>query len=255
MMEKKVKIRSNWLAHEKNISDSQVNIVCFPFAGGSASYFASWGKCISDSVGLMPVLYPMRELRMSEPMPEYIDELADMIAGESILFEKKFIMFSHCTGSLVAYETARKLMEKYGVSPDFFVTASEPSPRKTIVNRAVFDMDDNEFANYAVSLKLLSSDMVKNADFMRYYFPAFKADFLMHQRYDAEAPAFTLECPILALRGSEDELSTREIISDWSKYTESGFEYHEFTGGHFFIDQHKNEVIALILEAYERIGG
>ena len=239
-------VRSKWVAHSKNTEDSQVSMICFPFAGGSASYFAPWARCIPGNIGLLPVLYPMRELRMSEPMPENIGELADMIAAERELFEKRFIMFSHCTGSLVAYETARRLHDRYGISPELFVTSSEPSPRKTIVDRSVFEMNDTEFAAHAVHLGLLDPEMVKNEDFMRYYFPVFKSDFLMHQRYDPHLPMFTLECPVLAMRGSDDRLSTMEIIQDWSAYTDSGFEYREFSGSHFFIDQHRDEIINLI---------
>lgn len=247
------RLKSKWTAHFRNIGNSHINIICFPFAGGSASFFASWSRLMPEETGIIPVLYPMRELRMFEKMLDTVGELADELAEEKELFEKKFIMFSHCTGSLVAYETARRLYEKHGISPEMFVTASEPSPRNTIINSDVFDMNDEQFIEYSVNLKLLDKEMTKNESFMKYYYPAFKSDFLMHQRYNAELPKFIFNCPVMALRGKDDALSTTEIIKDWSSYTKSQFYYKEFSGGHFFIEKHKESVIDMIFRQYSEI--
>lgn len=244
---------NKWTAHQKNEKDSEVNLICFPYAGGSASYFASWTKKIPGYFGLIPILYPMREKRMTEDMPKTIDELAEIIADEGKeLFEKPFIIYSHCTGSLVAYETVRLLKEKYNISPVLFVTSSEPSPRKTLINPDVDKMSKNEFIEYVIELGLLEKSMVENDDFMNYYFPVFTGDFLMHQRYKPNADLYKMDCPIIAFRGKDDMLSNDDIIKDWENYTDD-FTFYKFEGDHFFINQQNLEMINIIEEKYRSI--
>lgn len=249
-MKGRITIMNKWYAHQKNIDNSNINLICFSYAGGSASYFAPWGRCLPEGFGMIPILYPMRELRSGEDMPETAEELAAQIVGEAReIFEKPFIIYGHCTGAVIAYETACLLKKECGLTAELFVASSEPSPRMTKINPMTLEMSDEEFIEYAISLKLLDRTMTENKDFMDYYFSCFKSDFLLHQRYDPAGKETPLECPVIALRGNDDILSNDEIIIDWKNYTDD-FTFRKFDGEHFFINQHSAEIIELIAEKY-----
>lgn len=65
--------KNKWFAHQTENRNALVNLVCFVFAGGSPSFFAPWKQLMPDWINLIPVLYPMREKRLKEPMPEDIE--------------------------------------------------------------------------------------------------------------------------------------------------------------------------------------
>ena len=51
---------NEWIAHGIERSEAEINIVCFPFAGGTASNYAKWKNCLSDKYSVYPMLYPAR---------------------------------------------------------------------------------------------------------------------------------------------------------------------------------------------------
>ncbi len=50
---------SIWIAHDSKREDASINLICFPFPGGSASYYANWTNCFSEDINVCPVLYPI----------------------------------------------------------------------------------------------------------------------------------------------------------------------------------------------------
>ncbi|HEX3785278.1 MAG TPA: thioesterase domain-containing protein [Pseudonocardiaceae bacterium] len=49
---------------------SQVHLVCFPFAGGSAGYFHSLARSLEPDISVLGVQYPGRQDRRHEPLVE-----------------------------------------------------------------------------------------------------------------------------------------------------------------------------------------
>ena len=95
---------NKWIAHYNNIENSDYNLFCFPYTGGSASYFAPWINEMPENVGIAPVLYPMRETRFTEPLMNTVEEMAAALVEDSIdLFRKPFAFYGHCSGAVIAY--------------------------------------------------------------------------------------------------------------------------------------------------------
>ena len=120
--------KSKWLAHQTENKNASVNLVCFVFAGGSPSFFAPWKKIMPEWINLIPVLYPMREKRLNEPMPEDIDTFVNDFFNENKqLLNKKVAVWGHCSGAIIGMEYAR-LLEKSGHSPSAFIMSGCEEP-------------------------------------------------------------------------------------------------------------------------------
>lgn len=246
---------NKWIAHELNTQNSGVNLICFPFAGGTASYFAQWGSILPEGFGLMPVLYPMRELRYGEKMPETINELADLIASEAKeIFEKPFILFGHCTGALIAYRLAEVLQEKYDIKPLFLTVLGQASPDKTIFKPEICEMTDKELTDFVVAQGMLDKEMAADEDFMEYYFPAFSSDYKMHHRSAGDIGRSRLSCPVVAINGDDDPYCTDEMIKAWSDYTDD-FSFYEFKGDHKLMNDKAPDLLKIISKKYNEITG
>lgn len=68
--------KSTWLARHSSDASAVRRIVCFPHAGGGASFFRPWVKHLPPTVELLAVQYPGRENRYTEPLVGTVAECA-----------------------------------------------------------------------------------------------------------------------------------------------------------------------------------
>lgn len=240
------KTDSKWIAHGRISENAKYNLICFPFAGGSASAYAPWVRFLGEDISLFPVLYPMREKRMREPMPVSLSVLAENFTAETPeAFEKPYILLGHCTGAMTAYETFKNAVRLYGRKPSLFVAVSAPSPRMKITDRSLRTFSDEDMLKYMAEKNLVDERTLALKDFVKYYIPIFKKDFILHDEYDC-CDAEKLDCDVIVLTGTDDKLVDNEKITDWKNFTTGSFEHISYSGDHFFINSHLNQVIELI---------
>ena len=78
------------------------------------------------------------------------------------------------------------------------------------------------------------------------YLPLYRADFLMISRYDFGNLAYTTKVPAVVFYSEQD--TPRVEMELWKKYFTGNCEFVEYTGTHFFINEHYGEMAALIRE-------
>jgi surfactin synthase thioesterase subunit len=61
--------------------------------------------------------------------------------------------------------------------------------------------------------------------------------------------------PITAAYGRDDPTDTREATSGWPEFGAAGSELVELPGGHFFLHEHRAELLALIDARLGETGG
>ena len=230
-----------WIAHSSNREQANMNLICFPFPGGSASYFANWSSSIPDSINVCPVLYPMRERRRKEAMPESLIEMAISFVEENMyLFEKPYGIFGYCAGSVMGYEVAKYLQAKKGIEPILMSFASANAPCYAASEAVVKsdDIDENEiFMNYIRENNIFDEKFINNPMFYSYYFPIMKADWMLLSSYRFEPSIKKFRCPIDVSFGSDDGRVSIEQMKEWAILSEGEFSLHEFSGGHFFVNE------------------
>ena len=65
-----------WFRTIKRCPNPRVRLLCFPHAGGAASFFRSWAEFVPDGVEAVAVRYPGREDRLFDPMADSLEDLA-----------------------------------------------------------------------------------------------------------------------------------------------------------------------------------
>ena len=66
-----------WIRRYQEAAGSSPRLVCFPHAGGSASYFFSLSRALAPDIEVLAIQYPGRQDRHQERSAESIAELAD----------------------------------------------------------------------------------------------------------------------------------------------------------------------------------
>ena len=235
---------SKWFSHYKYKDSAEYNIFCFVHAGGSSGSFSGWARNFGENINIIPVEYPMRERRFAEPMPDSIQELAKNLAEENEDFfrDKKFAFWGHCTGGLVAFETAKYLSRDKNLNAEYLFISSLTAPEFSQVPD-ISGMSDGEFTDFITESGFVAKELCENKEILEYFMPIARADFAVHRSYSTDN--VKLDIPIILFNGTDDSVNVSESqIDAWENYTSKGIVKHYYSGNHFYINEHLSEVCA-----------
>ncbi|MEI5103842.1 alpha/beta fold hydrolase [Streptomyces sp. PmtG] len=232
-----------WLRRFHPAPDAPVRLVCFPHAGGSASFYFPVSAALHNDSEVAVLQYPGRQDRRNEPHVDDIGELADRIAPlVAPLFDRPVVFFGHSMGAIVAYEVARRLKEQEHTPAALFVSGRRaPSTHR---EEKVHLRDDDGLMDDVKALSGTDTQVLGDEEILRMVLPAIRSDYRAIETYGPENG--TVDCPITALIGDDDPKATVEETDVWRAHTTAAFDLQVFAGGHFFISSRAAEVIAVL---------
>jgi pyochelin biosynthesis protein PchC len=226
---------------------AKLRLVCFPHAGGAASFFHTWGGRLAAQVELLATQYPGREDRISEPCIEDMDQLADAAAAAlAPALDRPVALFGHSMGAAVAYEVARRLERRYRVSPVRLFVSGHPAPHYQHPS-SLHLLDDEQLAAELRRLDGTSELVLEHEELRALVFPIVRSDYRLIETYRT-APGPRLECPVVALLSEDDPEVTLDEARAWRSVTHGNFEVRVFPGNHFYLVPHEPRVIDELLE-------
>jgi pyochelin biosynthesis protein PchC len=242
-----------WVRHFQPGSQSNIRLICFPHAGGSASYYRPFGACLPPQVEVLAIQYPGRQERYGEGRIEHIPELADAVFSALLPWcDRPFALFGHSMGAAVAFEVARRL-QKRGVSPlsAFMSGARAPSRGPA---RILHLLDENDLIAELCRIGGTDPELLADEDLRAMILPIARGDIKAFETYICAAGA-KLDCPISAFVGAADTQASIEDVSAWREHTTSDFKMNIFPGGHFYLDVCRQDVLTAISVVLNRFSG
>lgn len=229
-----------WLRRFHPADRATRRLVCFPHAGGSATFYHPVSARFSPDVEVVSIQYPGRQDRRHEPCVDDIGRLADLVAAElAALPARPTVFFGHSMGSVVAFETAWRL-ERSGVGPRGLVASGWRAPSRRL-DEGVHRRDDAGVIAEIRSLDGTESAVLGDEEILRMALPAIRADYRAIETYVAD-PDRRLDCPITVLIGSDDPKVDSVQAGAWRGHTAGTFRMRLFPGGHFYLAQHQTAV-------------
>lgn len=229
-------------------------LVCLPFAGAGASFFRPWQRVAGDSLTILPLQLPGRERRIDEdpytdtrPATEgLLGDLRAALDADPAL-PRRIALFGHSLGAVLAYELAHRLAAAPGDLDlvRLFVSGS-PHPAEQRTRRATGLPDDaflarvNEFAGY-------THEALDDPEMRELILPTLRADVEMHETYTPSTD-LALPAPLTVLRGSHDELVSREEAAAWAKVAGADFRSVELSGGHMYLAESAADLLAVVAD-------
>lgn len=249
------KIINKWIAHSTNRENADVNLLCFTYAGGSPSFFAPWKKLFGENINLCPVLYPGRELRKNDPMPDSVEELAyEFVSENGELFSKPYAVFGHCTGALIGYEAVLAARKLFGCEPLIFFASGCESPRYAMSEMVAGfrgkEPTNEEMLESLLEYELVDQNFAANQTFLDYYLPIYRVDLRILAAYKKESDEL-MDCPIFTLHGNKDRMVNSQKIASWKYYTRGELTDKVYEGKHFYVNDYKKEVCSIVSEKIE----
>src|SRR5580693_7148326 len=109
---------SSWFVRKSQGREIRLRLFCFPYAGGSAAVYREWARYLPSPVEVVPIEYPGRGGRLSEPAFKVLPELLEALHPEIVpLLDIPFAFFGHSMGASVAFELSRILRKQNGILP------------------------------------------------------------------------------------------------------------------------------------------
>jgi surfactin synthase thioesterase subunit len=232
-----------WIRRYHPALDSAVRLICFPHAGGSASYFHPVSARFAPKVDVISLQYPGRQDRRHEPCVADIETLADQLADElRALPVKQTVLFGHSMGAVLAFEVARRLEDAGAWTPSSVVVSGRRSP-SSWRGETVHRLGDDGVIAEIKALNGTSAALFDDDEILRMALPSIRNDYRAIETYRSE-PDRTIACPIVVLFGDADPKTTAEEARDWAKHTTGGCRVRVLPGGHFFLVQQHQAVYA-----------
>lgn len=234
-----------WVRSYHSSPDAAARLVCFPHAGGSASFYFPVSAALSPVADVVAVQYPGRQDRHTEKGIESIAELADRAADALRAHDDglPLTFFGHSMGAVLAFEVARRL-ERDGRAPTHVFASGRRAP-SSFRPENVHQRDDDGVIAEMRKLSGTDPRVLGDEEVLRMVLPAIRSDYTAIEKYRAEAGA-QVGSPITVLVGDDDPRTTLDEARAWEPHTMGTFSLRVFSGGHFYLTEHAQEVIALL---------
>lgn len=226
-------VNSTWLQCTLPRPECQNRLICFPHAGGSASFFRSWAAQMIDCE-IYAVRYPGRAERIDEALPKNLQQLAFEIAKAiEPLAEHPIALFGHSMGAPIALETARRLEACNVNVAHLFASGSRhgPLPPPPESSEDIVEEDDDAVCAQLVTLGGTDPNIAADPIFRELVLPSVRSDGKMFHAYRMELEP-QLRCPVTTIFGDNDvHTDTRP----WRDLAPKGFREYCVPGDHFYL--------------------
>ena len=237
---------SLWLRRFHPAQEMNNRLICFPHAGGSASFYFPVSKALSVRTDVVAIQYPGRQDRRNEPCIETIAELADQVSWFiRPLADRPLTFFGHSMGAILSFEVARRL-EATGIVLSGFFASGRRAP-SAYRDERVHLRDDNGLLADVRALSGTDSQLLSDEEIVSMVLPAIRSDYKAAETYRYQ-PGPELRCPIFALVGDKDPKATVDEARVWGMHTTGPFLCRVFRGGHFYLNSHAPTIIDIIAE-------
>lgn len=220
-------------------------IFCFTFAGGTGAFFDGIEKAAPELAWVKPD-YPGHGTRRKEPFCESFDRLGDdqFARFREAYAGGRYALFGYSMGAITLCEVLRRILAAGMPAPEqVFLAAHEPRSKAELAGYRPDELDEWVKAR-TIRFGGIPEKLIGNQSFWRMYLPLYRADYSLIGRYRFEDLDLQTAVPATVFYSETD--TPRREMEDWRRYFTGACEFAEYSGSHFFIQEHQGEMAEII---------
>jgi surfactin synthase thioesterase subunit len=237
-----------WCRRYHPTRNATARLICLPHAGGSAPFFRPVSAALSPTVDVMAMQFPGRQDRRTEQpiddMAVLADRIYDILRRQPPL---PLTFLGHSMGAIAAFEVIRRL-EADGPTAVRLFASGRRAP-STYRDDKVHLRDDAGILAELRKLSGTASSLLGDDELMRAALPALRADYRATETYQCGTDV-TVACPITVLTGDSDPKTTLDEAKAWAQHTTGPFDLRVYSGGHFFLTDHVDQIMKLLYQHF-----
>ena len=213
------------------------------YAGSSDYAFSALTAHWPGDIEFRQYIYPGRGSRRHENFATSLQQLA-YEAAENIAGQQEVMLFGYSLGALIAFETAQ-ILQRHGHPLSALMVAAMNPPHLLRPSQHVHQMQQPELAQWMRELGGTPPEILASPSLMAWFAPVIQADYAILDRY-RPVSLTPLSCPIVAMYGEQDALTSHDEMNGWREHTVAGCHCARFSGGHFFLHESGADMAALM---------
>ena len=225
-----------------------MQLFCFTFAGGNASFYDALEQCMGASIELVKLEYAGHGTRRREEFYNSFSQLAEdlyRVIRSRYRRDEDYALMGYSMGSISAVETLKKILYFKEMQPPvhMFLAAHEPCTKSVLMRYSEKDSDELVKAR-TIQFGAIPESLVDNRSFWRVYLPVFRADYALIGSYDFQRLDLESKIPTTVFYSETDTPYTD--MSQWKRFFVGECEFVRYEGTHFFIQEHCQEMADVI---------
>lgn len=224
----------------------KINLICFPFAGGSSYSYASYQKFRPNNVRLTTVEPPGRGRRIDQPLLPDLRSIADnLYEVVRPMLNEPYAFYGHSMGTVVAYLITKRIVREGLPQPLHLFVSGRMGPSRKDNDPHIHHLPSAEFRKKLKEIGGSPDEFLDDDNLMSFFEPILRADFRCNELFEYEGDNTPFDIPITVMVGKEEKINQEEAMA-WQQETTRPIEIHWFDGAHFFILDHGQEVMRII---------
>jgi len=162
------------------------------------------------------------------------------------LLDRPYALFGHSLGSALAAGLAQRLHAAGAPLPRRLFVSGRQAPHRPFPEWTLAGLSDGEVvAGMQQHFGSLPAEILESPELMDMMLPVLRADFALLQTLP-RTPAAPLPIDVATIGGDADPAATPERLRTWQSFTRAPLREYRLPGGHFCIDDHLDEVLAVV---------
>lgn len=225
------------------VPHAPVRLYCLSHAGGSGSEFARWIDP-DERMEIWGLRYPGRGTRHRDRLYQRLSQLVAALVAE-VDFEPPFAFFGHSMGALVAFELTRALRSAGRTEPTSLWLSACPAPQLPRPELPVHQLPDSQLLDaLAHRYRTIPDEVRRNPELSGLVVPYLRSDHEIVETY-VHQPGEPVRSDTHVCYATDDVISM-DRLAPWSEVTAAPPTFHAFSGGHFYLDDHRDALIKII---------
>ncbi len=234
-----------WLVSFAKKVTYKYRLFCFPHAGGGAQVFAKWQNYVPSNVEVIGVSLPGREAHFNKMVNgDWSVLLRGLLENITPALDRPFFFFGHSLGARICYELAHQLYSRDEPRPKKIFVSSCCAPRIESLIEPIHKLSLDELIVCLREMGGVPKEVLKNRHIMKMFEPMLKADFKLAETW--QGCRRKIDSPIIAMSGEQDNISPFHAMVPWGDFSSESFFNHQFPGGHFFLHNYPEQVLAFV---------
>lgn len=226
-----------------------IDLFCLPYAGGSAkAIYGKWVQQLEPWIELKPLELAGHGKRMAEPfassVQSAVEDLLDTMHPQ--ITERPYAIYAHSMGTILAYELTVAIRSAGLPEPCVLFLSGRQPPHYKYEDKGIHKLPDDAFLNEIRSMGGTPGELFEMKELLKLFLPVLRNDYRIIENYRFQEPVQSVCADLVYFFSDDDSLVGKPSIYEWDRYTSRAFEFHEFQGGHFFLNENWVKICSVI---------